>query len=88
MRELILFISLCVTAVILIGCAETSQPFFIAPQNLMAPCKGVVHGDSNKLINVIDDIIENDKNHTICQEKLEQWQNLYIKYKEQYKNVN
>ena len=88
MRELILFISLCITAVILIGCAETSQPFFIAPQNLMAPCKGVVHGDSNKLINVIDDIIENDKNHTICQEKLEQWQNLYIKYKEQYKNVN
>ena len=88
MRELILFISLCITAVILIGCAETSQPFFIAPQNLMAPCKGVVHGDSNKLINVIDDIIENDKNHTICQEKLEQWQNLYIKYKENYKNVD
>lgn len=88
MRELILFIILCVTAVILIGCAETSQPFFIAPQTLMVPCKGAVHGDSNKLINVIDDIIENDKNHTICQEKLEQWQNLYIKYKEQYKNVN
>lgn len=85
MRELILFISLCVTAYVLIGCAETSQPFFIAPPTLMVPCKGVVHGDSNKLVNVIDDIIENDNNHAICKEKLEQWQKLYIKYKEKNK---
>lgn len=85
MRELILFIMLHIICYVLIGCAETSQPFFIAPPSLMQPCKGVVHGDSNKLINVIDDIIENDNNHTICKEKLEQWQKLYIKYKEQNK---
>ncbi len=59
--------------------------FFIAPPSLMMPCKSVVHGDSNKLINVIDDIIKNDNNHTICKEKLEQWQQLYMKYKEQNK---
>lgn len=85
MRELILFIMLHIICYILIGCAETSQPFFIAPPSLMMPCKSVVHGDSNKLVNVIDDIIENDNNHTICKEKLEQWQQLYIKYKEQNK---
>jgi hypothetical protein len=85
MRELILFIMLHIICYILIGCAETSQPFFIAPPSLMQPCKSVAHGDSNKLINVIDDIIENDNNHAICKEKLEQWQKLYMKYKEQNK---
>jgi hypothetical protein len=49
----------------------------------MQPCKSVVHHDSNKLINVIDDIIEKDRNHTICKEKLEQWQNIYKKYREE-----
>jgi len=83
MRELILFISLCITSYILISCAETNQPHFIAPQSLMQPCKSVVHHDSNKLTNVIDDIIENDRNHTICKEKLEQWQNVYKKYREE-----
>jgi len=85
MRELILFVSLCITAHVLISCAETSQPFFIAPSNLMIPCAGVVHHDSNKLINVIDDIIENDNNHAICKEKLQQWQELYNKYKKENK---
>jgi len=72
----------------LVACANIAPTPFIAPQNLMVPCKGVVHGDSNKLNDVIDDIIENDKNHTICQEKLKQWQELYNQYLNEFGGEN
>jgi hypothetical protein len=72
----------------LVACANITHTTFITPQSLMQPCEGVVHHDSNKLINVIDDIIENDRNHTICKEKLEQWQKLYNQYLKEFKDNN
>jgi hypothetical protein len=47
---------------------------------MLQPCTGVIHHDSNKLTNVIDDIIENDRNHTLCKEMLANWQEQYNKY--------
>ena len=67
-------------AYVLISCAEPIQPYFIASGTMLQPCTGVIHHDSNKLTNVIDDIIMNDNNHTICKEKLEQWQEQYNNY--------
>lgn len=83
MKTIILFISLCITAYVLIACAEPTRPYFIASSSMVQPCTGVIHHDSNKLSNVIDDIIENDRNHTICKELLDQWQQKYNDFKEQ-----
>jgi hypothetical protein len=65
---------------VLISCAEPTQPYFIASGTMLQPCTGVIHHDSNKLTNVIDDIIENDRNHTLCKEMLANWQEQYNKY--------
>jgi|688.fasta_scaffold347670_3 hypothetical protein len=80
MRELILFIMLHIICYVLISCAEPTQPYFIASGTMLQPCTGVIHHDSNKLTNVIDDIIENDRNHTLCKEMLANWQEQYNKY--------
>jgi hypothetical protein len=85
MRELILFIMLHIICYVLISCAEPTQPYFIASGTMLQPCTGVIHHDSNKLTNVIDDIIENDRNHTLCKEMLEQWQEQYNKYIKEHK---
>lgn len=85
MKEVIIFITLVTSY--LVACSNSEHPMFIAPPTLLQPCKGVIHHDSNKLTNVIDDIIENDKNHTICKEKYDQWESIYNNYKKEYNYV-
>lgn len=83
-KDIIIFIILSIFSIILINCAETSNPYFIVPQTLLEQCKDVKHAKSNKLTNIIDDIIENDKNHSLCKQKLEQWQQSYNNYIERF----
>jgi hypothetical protein len=80
--KIILLVTCC-----LVACSNNEPPTFIASPTLLQPCKGVIHHDSNKLIDVVDDIIENDNNHIICQEKLKQWQLMYNNYIKEYNNV-